>query len=73
MYHKPPTAFVEGRTGLRRALPKASGEPENESSSGNQQPQPTVIPSQDSLIPDLLNMDIGGSAIGQQPASQPGK
>lgn len=22
VYHKPPSAFVEGRTGLRRALPK---------------------------------------------------
>lgn len=24
VYHKPPSAFVEGRTGLRRALPKVS-------------------------------------------------
>ncbi|KAF2359405.1 Beta-adaptin appendage C-terminal subdomain [Trinorchestia longiramus] len=55
VYHKPPSAFVEGRAGLRRALPKAgSGGEESE----NAVPQSTVIPSQDSLIPDLLNMDI---------------
>ncbi|RXG71413.1 AP-1 complex subunit beta-1 [Armadillidium vulgare] len=62
VYHKPPSAFVEGRTGLRRALPKVSGEAEEENAAA-----PTVIPSQDSLIPDLLNMDIGAPPMMQQP------
>lgn len=36
-----------------------------------QQPQqPTVIPNQDSLIPDLLNMDISAPPV--VPAAQPG-
>ncbi|XP_063589958.1 AP-1 complex subunit beta-1-like isoform X1 [Penaeus indicus] len=71
VYHKPPSAFVEGRTGLRRALPKSSGS-DGESSGDNQQqaPQPTVIPNQDSLIPDLLNMDINAPPVIPQ-ASQP--
>lgn len=65
VYHKPPTAFVEGRAGLRRALPKAgSGGTEEEGGSGV--PQATVIPSQDSLIPDLLNMDISAAPVMSQ-------
>lgn len=35
-----------------------------------QQQQPTVIPNQDSLIPDLLNMDISAPPV--VPAAQPG-
>ena len=69
VYHKPPSAFVEGRTGLRRALPKVSGDEVAEPSSQSA-PQPTVIPSQDSLIPDLLNMDINAPAVIPQ-SSQP--
>ena len=68
VYHKPPTAFVEGRAGLRRALPKAQGTETTEDSSA---PQATVIPSQDSLIPDLLNMDIGSSNAMQSGGQQP--
>ncbi|KAK8391737.1 hypothetical protein O3P69_017335 [Scylla paramamosain] len=74
VYHKPPSAFVEGRTGLRRALPKQSSG-DNESNSDQQQQQqqqqqqPTVIPNQDSLIPDLLNMDISAPPV--VPAAQP--
>lgn len=67
VYHKPPSAFVEGRAGLRRALPKAGAGEEEESV-----PQSTVIPSQDSLIPDLLNMDISSPPVlsqQQQPAA----
>lgn len=53
VYHKPPTAFVEGRTaGIRKSLPNRSAE---EPSSNN---EPTVIPNQESLIGDLLSMDI---------------
>ncbi|XP_063868094.1 AP-1 complex subunit beta-1-like isoform X1 [Scylla paramamosain] len=74
VYHKPPSAFVEGRTGLRRALPKqSSGDNENNSDQQQQQQQqqqqPTVIPNQDSLIPDLLNMDISAPPV--VPAAQP--
>lgn len=57
VYHKPPTAFVEGRgAGVRKSLP-------NRQSSGDE-PQATtsaeasVIPNQESLIGDLLSMDI---------------
>uniref|UniRef100_A0A2P2I005 AP complex subunit beta n=1 Tax=Hirondellea gigas TaxID=1518452 RepID=A0A2P2I005_9CRUS len=67
VYHKPPSAFVEGRAGLRRALPKASGE--NAEEGATVVPQATVIPSQDSLIPDLLNMDISAPSV--LPQSQP--
>ncbi|XP_050667407.1 AP-1 complex subunit beta-1 [Leptidea sinapis] len=52
VYHKPPTAFVEGRgAGVRKSLPPRSGE--------DPQPPPTVIPNQESIIGDLLSMDIG--------------
>jgi len=68
VYHKPPSAFVEGRPGLRRALPKSSEEAGEGSSSAA---APTVIPSQDSLIPDLLNMDIGAAPPSNPPAALP--
>ncbi|XP_050695182.1 AP-1 complex subunit beta-1-like [Eriocheir sinensis] len=74
VYHKPPSAFVEGRTGLRRALPKTPGDNDTggeQQQQQQQQPQqPTVIPNQDSLIPDLLNMDISAPPV--VPAAQPG-
>lgn len=65
VYHKPPTAFVEGRgAGVRKSLP-ARG-----TVSGESQPQqPTVIPNQESLIGDLLSMDIGGPPAPAAPAS----
>ncbi|XP_053617404.1 AP-1 complex subunit beta-1 isoform X2 [Plodia interpunctella] len=57
VYHKPPTAFVEGRgAGVRKSLP-ARGAVAEEAHS-----QPTVIPNQESLIGDLLSMDIGAPA-----------
>lgn len=69
VYHKPPTAFVEGRPGQRKSLPnrsgsagEVSGEPQSSSSSAQ------VIPSQESLIGDLLSMDIGGVAASPAPA-----
>ncbi|XP_052739024.1 AP-1 complex subunit beta-1 [Bicyclus anynana] len=69
VYHKPPTAFVEGRgAGVRKSLPArgaVSDEPQSQ--------QPTVIPNQgigqDSLIGDLLSMDIGGPPAPAAPAS----
>ncbi|CAH0713663.1 unnamed protein product, partial [Brenthis ino] len=65
VYHKPPTAFVEGRgAGVRKSLP-ARGTVAEES----QPQQPTVIPNQESLIGDLLSMDIGGPPAAPAPAS----
>ncbi|XP_047999480.1 AP-1 complex subunit beta-1-like [Leguminivora glycinivorella] len=56
VYHKPPTAFVEGRgAGVRKSLPaRGASEPAEAHA-----PQATVIPNQESLIGDLLSMDIG--------------
>jgi len=54
VYHKPPTAFVEGKVGLKKILPtRTDGDTDSE---GNAQ----VIPEPGSLIGDLLSMDIGG-------------
>ncbi|KAI5718697.1 hypothetical protein M8J77_025474 [Diaphorina citri] len=53
VYHKPPHAFVEGRagTGLRKSLPaKGPG--------ASTTPTPSIIPTQENLIGDLLSMDI---------------
>ncbi|XP_059049248.1 AP-1 complex subunit beta-1 [Achroia grisella] len=58
VYHKPPTAFVEGRgAGVRKSLPARGAVTDD---SHPHAPQPTVIPNQESLIGDLLSMDIGG-------------
>ncbi|KAL1501451.1 hypothetical protein ABEB36_006768 [Hypothenemus hampei] len=58
VYHKPPTAFVEGRSaGVRKTLPARQGSDEVSSSVA------TVIPNQESLIGDLLSMDLGGPTI----------
>lgn len=61
VYHKPPTAFVEGRTaGIRKSLPnRGSSEAPSDTATSN---EPTVIPNQESLIGDLLSMDIGTPA-----------
>lgn len=59
VYHKPPTAFVEGRSaGIRKSLPTRQGSGDDVT----HHPEPTVIPNQDSLIGDLLSMDISGNA-----------
>ncbi|CAH0402674.1 unnamed protein product [Chilo suppressalis] len=65
VYHKPPTAFVEGRgAGVRKCLPSRGAVSEE-----THAPQPTVIPNQESLIGDLLSMDIGGPPPAPAPAS----
>lgn len=73
VYHKPPNAFVEGRGGQRRVLPaksQAEGATEELAApieTSQQAPQPTVIPGADSLIGDLLDMDLGpGPSMMQQ-------
>ncbi|KPJ13437.1 AP-2 complex subunit beta [Papilio machaon] len=56
VYHKPPTAFVEGRgAGVRKSLPSRGAVSEEALPQ-----QPTVIPNQESLIGDLLSMDFSG-------------
>lgn len=65
VYHKPPTAFVEGRgAGVRKMLPARAGSQETglETTTGVTD-QPAVIPAQDSLIGDLLSMDISAPAV----------
>ncbi|XP_055343172.1 AP-1 complex subunit beta-1-like [Paramacrobiotus metropolitanus] len=66
VYHKPPTAFIEGRTAItRKSLPARVA-----STNGGQSPgdagaspqRPSVIPNQDSLIGDLLSLDLGSPA-----------
>ncbi|XP_032673587.1 AP-1 complex subunit beta-1 isoform X2 [Odontomachus brunneus] len=70
VYHKPPTAFVEGRAaGARKSLPARSNSNEDSGQRATQ-PHTQVIPSQESLIGDLLSMDISGPAI-VQPAPIP--
>lgn len=62
VYHKPPTAFVEGRTaGIRKSLP-ARGANEVAAEAATTSNEATVIPNQESLIGDLLSMDIGTPA-----------
>ncbi|KAI4492574.1 hypothetical protein M0804_002365 [Polistes exclamans] len=66
VYHKPPTAFVEGRAaGARKSLPARSNSNEDSSqrTATTSQPHAQVILAQDSLIGDLLSMDIGGPTI----------
>ena len=69
VYHKPPSAFVEGKVGLKRMLPaRAEGELEPAAleagaASGGAAggAAATIIPGPDSLIGDLLDMDIGAA------------
>jgi len=70
VYHKPPSAFVEGKIGLKRMLPsRAEGEYEaTESRAGaSEDGAGTVIAEPGSLIGDLLDMDIGGAAAAAVP------
>merc|ERR1711970_604003 len=59
VYHKPPSAFVEGKVGLRRMLPARGGDGDSDLEVGGA----TIIPEPGSLIGDLLDMDIGGAAV----------
>ena len=58
VYHKPPTAFVEGTGGLKRVLPSRE-----EQAKGGSGPSGQVIPEPGSLIGDLLSMDLGAPAV----------
>lgn len=62
VYHKPPSSFVEGKTGqLRKSLTTRNGSNE-ENGAPVEAAQATVIPAADSLIGDLLSLDIGTPA-----------
>jgi AP-1 complex subunit beta-1 len=79
VYHKPPSAFVEGRTSARRFTLPARAEPTPPSAQTEASPpvaqQATVIPSHppqgESLIGDLIGMDFGGGMPPQPAAAMP--
>uniref|UniRef100_A0A8C1ZCN2 AP complex subunit beta n=1 Tax=Cyprinus carpio TaxID=7962 RepID=A0A8C1ZCN2_CYPCA len=64
VYHKPPSAFVEGSRGVQhKRLPPRTGSGESTESpdvgqSGPSEAPPAVIPSQGDLLGDLLNLDL---------------
>uniref|UniRef100_A0A1I8JDE5 AP complex subunit beta n=2 Tax=Macrostomum lignano TaxID=282301 RepID=A0A1I8JDE5_9PLAT len=87
VYHRPPSAFVDGRVAAqRKGLPSraptlaeatgaadAGAEVVPTDNAQNAKPAVSVIPTQDSLIGDLLDIDMsgggGGSGITQQSAA----
>ena len=82
VYHKPPSAFVEGKSAVRKSLPPRTGSGDNGAENadhaavGAVRPPPpptTVIPAQDTLIGDLLSLDLSAPAVDAPPfgASQP--
>uniref|UniRef100_A0A4W5NIJ1 AP complex subunit beta n=1 Tax=Hucho hucho TaxID=62062 RepID=A0A4W5NIJ1_9TELE len=67
VYHKPPSAFVEGSRGvMHKRLPARTGSGESTESpdvgtaAGGSAPEaaPSIIPSQGDLLGDLLNLDM---------------
>ncbi|XP_052411977.1 AP-1 complex subunit beta-1 isoform X2 [Carassius gibelio] len=64
VYHKPPSAFVEGSRGVQhKKLTARAGSGESAESpdvglSGPSEAPPAVIPSQGDLLGDLLNLDL---------------
>uniref|UniRef100_A0A8C4IGR5 AP complex subunit beta n=1 Tax=Dicentrarchus labrax TaxID=13489 RepID=A0A8C4IGR5_DICLA len=60
VYHKPPSAFVEGSRGVQhKRLPGSSVDsPDTVSAAGVSEAPPAVIPSQGDLLGDLLNLDL---------------
>ncbi|NXK68739.1 AP1B1 protein, partial [Sylvietta virens] len=78
VYHKPPSAFVEGSRGVvHKSLPPRtdSGEsPESPDTAPSGRPaadQPSVIPTQEDLLGDLLNLDLGPPVSGPPMATPP--
>ncbi|XP_010002079.1 PREDICTED: AP-1 complex subunit beta-1 isoform X6 [Chaetura pelagica] len=81
VYHKPPSAFVEGSRGVvHKSLPPRTGSIESPESPDAAPPgvqgteQPAVIPTQGDLLGDLLNLDLGPPVSGppMAPAVQMG-
>ncbi|XP_061762579.1 AP-1 complex subunit beta-1 isoform X4 [Nerophis ophidion] len=65
VYHKPPSAFVEGSRGVQhKRLPGSAGSgesvesPDTGSAAVTSENPPAVIPSQGDLLGDLLNLDL---------------
>uniref|UniRef100_A0A3P9IVU9 AP complex subunit beta n=1 Tax=Oryzias latipes TaxID=8090 RepID=A0A3P9IVU9_ORYLA len=74
VYHKPPSAFVEGSRGVQhKRLPCSAGSgesvdsPETSSTAGVSDAPPAVIPSQGDLLGDLLNLDLTPTTTGPPP------
>ncbi|XP_062873546.1 AP-1 complex subunit beta-1 isoform X2 [Trichomycterus rosablanca] len=79
VYHKPPSAFVEGSRGVQhKRLPARAGSGESSESPdvGQAVPAtdatPSVIPSQGDLLGDLLNLDLAPPAATVPPSMQMG-
>uniref|UniRef100_A0A673KKS0 AP complex subunit beta n=1 Tax=Sinocyclocheilus rhinocerous TaxID=307959 RepID=A0A673KKS0_9TELE len=76
VYHKPPSAFVEGSRGVQhKRIPARAGSGESAESpdvgqSGPSEAPPAVIPSQGDLLGDLLNLDLAPPAA-TVPSVQP--
>uniref|UniRef100_A0A8C6UR48 AP complex subunit beta n=1 Tax=Neogobius melanostomus TaxID=47308 RepID=A0A8C6UR48_9GOBI len=64
VYHKPPSAFVEGSRGVQhKRLPGSAGSGESvespePASAAVPEASPSIIPSQGDLLGDLLNLDL---------------
>ncbi|XP_032371744.1 AP-1 complex subunit beta-1 isoform X5 [Etheostoma spectabile] len=74
VYHKPPSAFVEGSRGVQhKRLPGSTGSgesvesPDTGSAAGVSEAPPAVIPSQGDLLGDLLNLDLTPTTTGPPP------
>ncbi|XP_034728844.1 AP-1 complex subunit beta-1 isoform X2 [Etheostoma cragini] len=74
VYHKPPSAFVEGSRGVQhKRLPGSAGSgesvesPDTGSAAGVSEAPPAVIPSQGDLLGDLLNLDLTPTTTGPPP------
>jgi len=64
VYYKPPSVFVEGKSNMKKSLSMRAGSGDDNSlASGHEQPQPTVIPSQDTLIGDLLSLELNPPSV----------
>ncbi|XP_069565476.1 AP-1 complex subunit beta-1 isoform X2 [Brachyistius frenatus] len=79
VYHKPPSAFVEGSRGVQhKRLPGSAGSgesvesPDTGSAAGVSDAPPAVIPSQGDLLGDLLNLDLTPPTSGPPPAASSG-
>ncbi|KAI1287938.1 AP-1 complex subunit beta-1 [Halotydeus destructor] len=68
VYHKPPSAFVEGKASLRKSLPARTGSGDAPAEVAEALPEPSVIPA-DSLLGDLLSLDLGPPAPVAAPMS----
>ncbi|KAK2499676.1 hypothetical protein MC885_007288 [Smutsia gigantea] len=71
VYHKPPSAFVEGGRGVvhkslppRTASSESTESPETAPAGAPPGEQPDVIPAQGDLLGDLLNLDLGPPVSG---------